>query len=107
MFKTIMDDIAGYNLESRLPGIKAPTLLVWGNADQLVPPSTLETFKRLIASSRGILIEHVGHVPQTEARDKCARDYIAFRGGIVELRQSSTPATETARTANCDRDPGF
>lgn len=89
IFKTIMDDVASYNLEGRLAGIKAPTLLVWGDADQLVPPSALETFKRLIPNSRGILMEHVGHVPPTEAADACANSYIAFRDGTIESRAIS------------------
>ena len=79
---------------------------MWGDTRQLVPPSALDTFKRLIPNSRRILIEHVGHVPQTEAADTYASDYIAFRR--VELRRSSSaPATETAATANCDSDPRF
>jgi triacylglycerol lipase len=77
-----MDDVAGYDLERRLPEIKAPTLLVWGDSDKLVPPSALQTFKRLIPNSRPILLEGVGHVPQMEAIDRSARDYLAFRQSL-------------------------
>jgi abhydrolase domain-containing protein 6 len=82
IFDRIMADVAGYGLEKRLPAIKAATLLVWGDADRLVPPSALETFKRLIPNARPILLEGVGHVPQMEAIDRCATDYIAFRQSI-------------------------
>ena len=82
IFDRIMADVAGYDLEKRLPAIKAATLLVWGDADRLVPPSALETFKRLIPNARPILLEGVGHVPQMEAIDRCATDYIAFRQSI-------------------------
>jgi len=82
IFKTISDDLAGYDLESRLPSIKAPTLLVWGDSDQLVPPSSLETFKRLIPNAKGIMMQHIGHVPQMEAVTACAGDYIAFRQSL-------------------------
>lgn len=79
IFDRITADVAGYDLEKRLPGIKAPTLLVWGDADRLVPPSALQTFKRLIPNARPILLSGVGHVPQMEAIDRCAADYLAFR----------------------------
>jgi triacylglycerol lipase len=39
IFDRIMADVTGYDLEKRLPGIKAPTLLLWGDSDRLVPPS--------------------------------------------------------------------
>ena len=82
IFDRITDDVAGYDLERRLPEIKAPTLLVWGDSDKLVPPSALQTFKRLIPNSRPILLEGVGHVPQMEAIDRCASDYLAFRQSL-------------------------
>lgn len=79
IFARIMQDISGYNLEERLPKITAPTLIVFGDSDRLVPPSALRTFKRLIPNSRSILLKNVGHVPQMEAVDRCASDYLAFR----------------------------
>jgi abhydrolase domain-containing protein 6 len=82
IFDTIMQDVAGYDLDKRLPGIKAPTLLVWGDSDKLVPPAALQTFNRLIPNSRPILLEGVGHVPQMEALDRCATDYLAFRQSL-------------------------
>ena len=82
IFDRISADVAGYDLEKRLSGIKAPTLLVWGDSDRLVPPSALETFKRLIPNARPILLSSVGHVPQMEAIDRCATDYLAFRQSI-------------------------
>jgi abhydrolase domain-containing protein 6 len=82
IFDRIMQDVAGYDLDRRLPGIKAPTLLVWGDSDKLVPPAALQTFNRLIPNSRPILLEAVGHVPQMEALDRCATDYLAFRQSL-------------------------
>ena len=82
IFDRIMADVAGYDLEKRLSGIKAPTLLVWGDSDRLVPPSALQTFKRLIPNARPILLSGIGHVPQMEAIDRCATDYLAFRQSI-------------------------
>jgi abhydrolase domain-containing protein 6 len=82
IFDRLMQDVAGYDLNKRLAGIKAPTLLVWGDSDRLVPPSALQTFNRLIPNSQPILLEAVGHVPQMEALDRCATDYLAFRQSL-------------------------
>ncbi|MGP8123114.1 MAG: alpha/beta fold hydrolase [Xanthobacteraceae bacterium] len=82
IFDRIMADVAGYDLDKRLPAIKAPTLLLWGDSDRLVPPSALETCKRLIANARPVLLPGVGHVPQMEAIDRSANEYLAFRQSI-------------------------
>jgi triacylglycerol lipase len=82
IFDRIMADVTGYDLEKRLPGIKAPTLLLWGDSDRLVPPSALQTFKRLIPNAKPILLDRVGHVPQMEAIDRSAAHYLAFRQSI-------------------------
>jgi len=82
IFDRIMADVEGYALDKRLPAIKAPTLLMWGDSDRLVPPAALETCKRLIPNAQSILMPNIGHVPQMEAIDRSAADYIAFRQSI-------------------------
>lgn len=54
------------NLDGLLRRISAPTLLVWGRDDQLVPVRTADTFDRLIADSRLVVLDETGHVPQLE-----------------------------------------
>ncbi len=51
----------------RLRGIEAPTLIIWGAADRLIPPKTGLEFNRLIPASRLVILPGLGHVPQEEA----------------------------------------
>ena len=83
LHKRIFDDLVEraveFQLEPLLPAITQPTLLVWGAHDRVVPPSALETFHALLPRSEAILLPHVAHVPQVEAPQRVAADYLAFR----------------------------
>lgn len=50
----------------RLPRIKAPTLVVWGRQDGLIPVSYGETFRSLIPSVRLEVLDHASHLVQLE-----------------------------------------
>ena len=54
------------NLENRLDGIKAPTLLVWGNQDTITPPFVGEQFHQLIKNSELHFIDKCAHAPMME-----------------------------------------
>lgn len=54
------------NLDGLLRRIAAPTLLVWGREDRLVPVRTAETFASRIADVRLVVLDETGHVPQLE-----------------------------------------
>ena len=82
IFKTIVDDVAGYDLERRLPGLPADAPGLGRLWTRLVPPSALQTFKRLIQAARAILMEQIGHTPQMEAVGRCANDYMEFRQSV-------------------------
>ena len=55
-----------HNLGHKLDGIKAPTLLIWGNQDTITPPFVGEQFKELIADSELHLIDKCAHAPMME-----------------------------------------
>jgi len=50
----------------RLRRVKAPTLIVWGRHDQLVPLAHGEAYCKAINGARLKVIEHCGHAPQLE-----------------------------------------
>ena len=50
----------------RLRRVKAPTLIVWGKHDQLVPLAHGEAYCKAINGARLKVIEHCGHAPQLE-----------------------------------------
>jgi pimeloyl-ACP methyl ester carboxylesterase len=68
-------------LSERLYRIKAPTLLLWGEADKIVPPRYAQAFKRLLVGSEEVkttLIPKAGHMPlleQTQAATKAILEF--------------------------------
>ncbi|MFE4754994.1 alpha/beta fold hydrolase [Streptomyces mirabilis] len=56
-------------LEHRLHRISAPTLIVWGEQDKLIPASYADEFAARIAGSKVAIVPGVGHIPQVEATD--------------------------------------
>lgn len=53
-------------LTKRIHRINMPTLLLWGNNDQVVPISYGELFNSLIPQSQLQIIDDCGHIPQLE-----------------------------------------
>ena len=58
-----------HGLARRLHRIVAPTLLIWGESDGLVPLPHAYEFNRLIPESRLAIMPRTGHVPSMESRD--------------------------------------
>ena len=46
--------------------IQAPTLVLWGDRDRLLPPPLGERFAREIPGARLVLLQGLGHMPQEE-----------------------------------------
>lgn len=46
--------------------ITAPTLLVWGDKDALIPPANAQDYLAAIAGSRLVMLPGIGHQPQEE-----------------------------------------
>jgi pimeloyl-ACP methyl ester carboxylesterase len=53
-------------LNGKLPGIKCPTLIIWGEADGLTKPSDGEELNKGIKGSELVIIKKAGHSPQLE-----------------------------------------
>ena len=50
--------------------VSAPTLIVWGRDDQVVPPSAAEVYQRSMKNSRVVSLEACGHRPEVEASER-------------------------------------
>jgi pimeloyl-ACP methyl ester carboxylesterase len=70
-----------YHLGRRLPYVKAPTLIVWGDNDQTNDISMGREEHELIKGSQMIVYEGCGHGVPTERRDDFNRDVLAFLKG--------------------------
>lgn len=67
---TFMWPIADRGLSRRLPHIGAPTLVVHGGSDGLLPVSYARRFVRLIPDAELALIDGAGHYPMVEQEDE-------------------------------------
>jgi pimeloyl-ACP methyl ester carboxylesterase len=65
-------------LKKRIHRISAPTLIVWGDHDGLIPPVYGPEFQRLIPGSRLEVIPNTAHVPMTEAPEAFVRLVTGF-----------------------------
>lgn len=67
---TIHQTMAGFVqnqlVDSKLASIHAPTLIVWGRDDELLPASDGEKFRAGIAGAKLVVFDQCGHVPQIE-----------------------------------------
>jgi pimeloyl-ACP methyl ester carboxylesterase len=56
-------DLLREDVTRNLTAIQAPTLLIWGEHDALVPLSTAHELRRLIPNSRLLVLKGANHVP--------------------------------------------
>ena len=70
-------------LKKRLHRITAPTLILWGEDDRLMPAAYAQEFAARIAGSRVELVPAAGHLPHWEQLDTVAPMVVEF------LRRSS------------------
>ena len=63
-----------------LKQIKAPTLILWGGKDRLVPLESGQRFERDIAGARLVVFEDLGHVPHEEDPARTVDEVRRFLG---------------------------
>ena len=74
----ILFPVPNRRLSKRLYRLTAPTLLVWGKSDTLIPPVYAEFFKKQIASAEIVEIEQAGHMLPYEQPEEFVRSVTAF-----------------------------
>lgn len=60
--------------------ILAPTLLLWGDRDAMIPVANSDDYARLLPSSTVVKLPGMGHVPQEEAAEASLKPVAAFLG---------------------------
>jgi abhydrolase domain-containing protein 6 len=71
-------------LESRLPSIKAKTLIIWGAEDHIIHVSSVEKFEKGLRDSQTKIIENCGHVPHRERPQETIQVYREFLNGLSQ-----------------------
>jgi pimeloyl-ACP methyl ester carboxylesterase len=68
--------IFDYDFRDRLPEVRCPTLVIWGEDDMLVPKRDADTYTELIPNARKVVMEDTGHSAMLE-RPKTFNDLVA------------------------------
>jgi pimeloyl-ACP methyl ester carboxylesterase len=75
-----------YDFRDRLPEIRQPTLIVWGEKDSIIPVKDAQEFERLIPDSRKVVLKDTGHVAMAErpsAFNDLMMEFLAERGSAA------------------------
>ena len=62
--------MADPGLLDRLPDVTVPVLVIWGEADRMIPVEHGEAYAKAIPDARFLVIPESGHLPQLEAPEK-------------------------------------
>ena len=80
-----------WNSYRRLPQINAPTLVVHGAEDRLVPPANGRVVAKRIPGARFELLPKAGHILVTDQLDACVSLMLDFLQASQLSRAASTP----------------
>lgn len=69
-------------LHAGLPGVTAPTLVLWGKQDRFVPPQHAQALRRLLPNVEVQLWDHCGHAPQIECTQRFNEAALAHWGQV-------------------------
>ena len=76
-------DVISRDVRSHLGAIAAPTLLVWGEHDTLVPTRLAPSFRDAIPGARLLILPGAGHVPMFDRPADFNRAILAFLAGAT------------------------
>jgi pimeloyl-ACP methyl ester carboxylesterase len=79
-----------YDFRDRLPELRQPTLIVWGENDSIIPVKDAHEFERLIPDSRKVVMRDTGHIPMAERP-------AAFNDVMMEFLAETGPAAAKKR----------
>jgi pimeloyl-ACP methyl ester carboxylesterase len=65
-----------------LAKLSAPTLLLWGGSDRVLPEESVEYFKRHLPAARIEIVPGFGHVPQMERPEEVLKRLVGFADAL-------------------------
>jgi pimeloyl-ACP methyl ester carboxylesterase len=71
-------ELATYDFKDRVPDIACPTLIVWGDTDNLVPVTSAGAYEDAIPNARKVIYADTGHVPMLERPARFNADLTRF-----------------------------
>lgn len=77
VFEQVHEGVTNTNTDY-LTQISAPTLIMWGDSDQILDKANADIFKAAIPNSEVVIYKDVGHLPMLEVPGKSAADVVRF-----------------------------
>jgi pimeloyl-ACP methyl ester carboxylesterase len=74
----LSSDVLRGDITPALRAVRAPSLVVWGANDRLLPPSLGEEFRTLIPDCRLVVLPKCGHVPMLDCPDALHEHLLGF-----------------------------
>ena len=71
-------DLLRGDITPALRAVRAPSLVVWGAEDRLLPPWLAEEFRTLIPDCRLVVLPKCGHIPMLECPDTLHEHLLGF-----------------------------
>lgn len=78
LWRRIFDRLLAHDHTAQLPGVRVPTLLLWGDRDALFPRGDQDRVVAAIPGARLIVYPDTGHCPNWERPERVAADLNAF-----------------------------
>ncbi|MGH9366200.1 MAG: alpha/beta fold hydrolase, partial [Thermoanaerobaculia bacterium] len=70
--------------------VRAPTLVLWGREDRLIPASAGLRLSERIPGAKLVVLPDAGHVPQEEAPEAFSREVAAFLESVAPVGAGSS-----------------
>jgi pimeloyl-ACP methyl ester carboxylesterase len=68
----------------RLKQITAPTLLIWGEQDQMIPSSNAQSYANVLSNSKTVLLPKLGHLVQEEQPEIALTQVVTFLNSTLK-----------------------
>jgi pimeloyl-ACP methyl ester carboxylesterase len=96
-FNDALVGLLEYDFRDRLEGVRAPTLVIWGEQDTLLPAEDAREFERRMPNTSVLMMRDTGHVPMFE-RPRAFNDAVIefIEGGPVGAYGEPVPDARAA-----------
>jgi pimeloyl-ACP methyl ester carboxylesterase len=81
------NDLLTSDIATTLRSVRAPTLVLWGARDRLLPPTLGSLFTAELPDARLVVLDRCGHVPMLEAPDELNDELLRFLGRGTEAME--------------------
>jgi pimeloyl-ACP methyl ester carboxylesterase len=86
--------LKGWSVEAALPSLHAPTLLIWGQNDKIMPGHIGKRYLDLLPLAQMVTLPGAGHSPQIEQPDEFAAILLGWVAGLGTSMTQSQRATQ-------------